>query len=185
MKTLKHLLPLAFLILFGSCQSKFHLQKRHYSKGYYISVSHPQPTTAQKITSSKPASVSKIAQTNVSPVNSESVTPVDSIKEPEKHPETMALIDRSKETKAFISDLHPTKKKAFVFKPKIKPSFNLVKRISASEREGHSLLWIVVVVLIILWALGIISGSFGLGILINLLLLIALILLILWLFRIV
>jgi hypothetical protein len=51
--------------------------------------------------------------------------------------------------------------------------------------EARSLFWIVILVLLILWALGIISGSFGLGILFNLLLLIALILLILWLLRIV
>ena len=62
---------------------------------------------------------------------------------------------------------------------------NLHKSTMSSSDEGHSLLWIVVVVLIILWALGIISGSFGLGVLINLLLVIAFVLLILWLLRII
>ncbi len=46
-----------------------------------------------------------------------------------------------------------------------------------------SMLWIVIIVLIVLWALGLIAGNFG-G-LIHLLLLIALILLILWLLRII
>jgi hypothetical protein len=46
-----------------------------------------------------------------------------------------------------------------------------------------SLLWIVIIVLIVLWALGLIAGNFG-G-LIHLLLVIALILLILWLLRII
>lgn len=46
-----------------------------------------------------------------------------------------------------------------------------------------SLLWIVIIILIVLWALGLISGNFG-G-LIHLLLVIALILLILWLLKII
>jgi len=46
-----------------------------------------------------------------------------------------------------------------------------------------SLLWIVIIILLVLWALGLISGNFG-G-LIHLLLVIALILLILWLLRII
>ncbi len=51
--------------------------------------------------------------------------------------------------------------------------------------EALSLLWIVILVLVILWLLGFITGGFGLGGLIHLLLLIALILLILWLLRII
>jgi hypothetical protein len=46
-----------------------------------------------------------------------------------------------------------------------------------------SLLWIVIIILLVLWALGLIAGNFG-G-LIHLLLVIALILLILWLLRII
>ncbi|MBK6834313.1 MAG: lmo0937 family membrane protein [Bacteroidetes bacterium] len=55
----------------------------------------------------------------------------------------------------------------------------------ASSGDGLSLLWIVILVLLILWALGLISGGFGLGGFINILLVIALILLILWLLRII
>lgn len=49
--------------------------------------------------------------------------------------------------------------------------------------EGLSLFWIVILIILILWAIGFIGGSIG-G-LINLLLLVALILLILWLLRVV
>lgn len=56
---------------------------------------------------------------------------------------------------------------------------------SASDKDGLSLFWVVILVLLILWALGFLTGGFGLGGLINLLLVIALILLILWLLRIV
>lgn len=53
----------------------------------------------------------------------------------------------------------------------------------ASDRDGLSLLWIVILVILILWAVGYLG--FGAGNLINLLLVVALILLILWLLRII
>lgn len=51
--------------------------------------------------------------------------------------------------------------------------------------DGLSLIWIVILVLLILWAFGLLGGGWGLGGLINVLLVIALILLILWLLRII
>jgi hypothetical protein len=54
---------------------------------------------------------------------------------------------------------------------------------SSPVTSDLSLLWIVIIILLVLWALGLIAGNFG-G-LIHLLLVIALILLILWLLRII
>jgi hypothetical protein len=54
----------------------------------------------------------------------------------------------------------------------------------SSEHAALSLLWIVILVILILWLIGILAGGLGLGVLINLLLVIALVLLILWLLRI-
>jgi hypothetical protein len=54
-----------------------------------------------------------------------------------------------------------------------------------SNNAALSLIWIVILVLIILWILGLISGGWGMGAFINVLLVIALILLILWLLRII
>jgi hypothetical protein len=54
---------------------------------------------------------------------------------------------------------------------------------SSPVTSDLSLLWIVIIILLVLWALGLIAGNFG-G-LIHLLLIIALILLILWLLRII
>jgi len=53
------------------------------------------------------------------------------------------------------------------------------------EHEGLSLFWIVILILLILWAIGLASGGFGIGGLINVLLVIALVLLILWLLEVV
>jgi hypothetical protein len=54
----------------------------------------------------------------------------------------------------------------------------------ADDRDGLSLFWVVILVIIILWAIGFFAG-WGTGGLINLLLVVALILLILWLLRII
>lgn len=54
---------------------------------------------------------------------------------------------------------------------------------AGSDDDGLSLFWIIILIVLILWLLGFISGNFG-GI-INLLLIIALILLILWLLKVV
>jgi len=55
---------------------------------------------------------------------------------------------------------------------------------SRSAGAALSLLWIVIVIILILWLVGILAGGFGLGGLLNILLIIALVLLILWLLRI-
>lgn len=56
---------------------------------------------------------------------------------------------------------------------------------ASGDRDSLSLLWIVILVILILWAIGWGFGGFGLGGLIHVLALIALILLILWLLRII
>jgi hypothetical protein len=53
------------------------------------------------------------------------------------------------------------------------------------DGDGLSLFWLVILILLILWAIGLASGGFGLGGLINVLLVIALVLLILWLLEVV
>jgi len=55
----------------------------------------------------------------------------------------------------------------------------------SGDSRGLSLLWLVIVIVLVIWLIGIAAGGFGLGGLINLLLIIAIILLILWLLRII
>ncbi|MEX2595935.1 MAG: lmo0937 family membrane protein [Salibacteraceae bacterium] len=67
-----------------------------------------------------------------------------------------------------------------IFKAKSKPYGN-----DSSESDARSFLWLVIVILLILWLLGFLSGGFGVGGLIHLLLIIALILFILWMLKII
>jgi hypothetical protein len=60
---------------------------------------------------------------------------------------------------------------------------SLKKEARGSSDDALSLLWIVILVVLLLWLLGVIAGGLGLGGLIHILLVIALILLILWLIR--
>lgn len=66
-------------------------------------------------------------------------------------------------------------------KSRLKNKANL----AASNDDGLSLFWVIILILLIFWAIGLASGGFGMGGLINVLLVIALILLILWLLQVV
>lgn len=74
--------------------------------------------------------------------------------------------------------------------PVMKKMDSTLKKVKAKSNapasdEELSLLWIVILILLILWAVGLIGGGWGLGGLINILLVIALVLLILWLLRVI
>jgi hypothetical protein len=67
----------------------------------------------------------------------------------------------------------------------LKPRLANKANTASYDVDGLSLFWIVILILLILWAIGLASGGFGIGGLINVLLVIALVLLILWLLQIV
>jgi hypothetical protein len=177
------------LFVFSACSNRSSLVKRHYSKGYYFAktpaVAKPQ---TQKSEPSKAIAIkSNPAVIDKSGVNSAPKTliaiPTQStgtplvITNPTKKFKVFSKLDSESETKhrhTFFSE----SKRPFAFASANKEDTSL-------QNEGRSLFWIVVVVLIVLWALGLISGSFGLGVIFNLLLVIALVLLLLWLLRIV
>lgn len=79
-----------------------------------------------------------------------------------------------------ITEKAPMLKKIDVGMKKIKSN-----SAAPTDDEALSLLWIVILVLLVVWALGLAGGGWGLGGLINILLVIALVLLILWLLRII
>jgi uncharacterized membrane protein len=185
--TFSTLCIIASLIL-ASCKSTS-ITKRHYNKGYYVSHTKNKQTIPQ--TKEEVVKVNK------------SLYPEDKIVEQvivnssptQNTNESTVNIVASNEVKSSPSisknsgnSIKTIKYKTIsISKPVIemKKVFSKAKKFGNADAEGDalSLFWIIILVVLILWALGLIVGDFG-GF-INLLLLVALILLVLWLLRIV
>jgi hypothetical protein len=164
------------------------LTKRHYTKGYYFA--HSNSKQKKQNNSYKPV---------VNPVNTailvknekQEINPMLEEKNPTAPVKTTIIQANSdkQKTSATTSGLKNQKahyKNLVVDEPLslIKRELSKSKSIQASDDDDAlSLFWIIIVVLIILWALGFFIGS--VGSFINLLLVLALILLILWLLRII
>lgn len=179
-------------ILFSSCKSNLSVTKRHYNNGYYIAHSTGKhisltPKEEVKIVQTKTkkslyAAQSQVEQTTISGYS-------------EKIPVTGNNVITAS-AKKIQSKTISQKNAKQTLKHKIKlienPIAQLKHRLSetkkvsndSSDKDGLSLFWIIILVILILWAIGFFEGGFGLGALINLLLLVALILFILWLLRI-
>lgn len=185
-----NVLCLFFTILISACgTTNGSVTKRHYTKGYYV---------AHNMTKHKISSENK--EKKIVHQNSEESTIVIPSKKIAKGgyvtnsnatnsaiDKTTLVANSSKKPIVFnthIVSKHPLKS-APTFSKNNKHSINSKSSAASDEDDGLSLLWIVILVLLILWALGLISGGFGLGGFINILLVIALILLILWLLKII
>jgi len=185
-------------ILFSSCSnsSKLAFNKRHYRSGVFVDAADKNRTI------NLPAAVIPVPARNPisgipSTENSTAVnTPIVASQKSVKAQKFTAYQKIQVSNDAFINATASTKN---IFIPNSWAINNADKNFlsaneqilsesngmggGASERDALSLLWIVIVVILILWLIGIIAGGFGLGGLINLLLVIALILLVLWLLR--
>ena len=185
-------------ILFSSCESNLAITKRHYNKGFYIDYT---KNSSKEIT---PKSSGNIAQAPATTTinnlqsapkqNNVQVNPIQRIAE-----KSRAALVSMKKMLPKIS-LKPVTKQNLTNRTDVTEGSSLENtstinnslRMNDSitddgdhgERRALSLLWLVIVVILILWLIGLLAGGFGLGGFINLLLLIALILLILWLLRI-
>jgi hypothetical protein len=171
--------------MFQACNSRFSLTKRHYTKGFYFT--HSKNGKISAITQNKRADQKAlVAPPSLSPIQ---------INETDSKPVPIAEIPIGK-VPGSIPTRHLMQKKTapahasvnlILEQPKhtIGKNSENIQTSNNGNNEGRSLFWIVIIVIVILWAVGLISGGLGLGILINLLLLVALILLILWLLRIV
>ncbi len=184
------LLIIAFV---SSCGTNGSITKRHYTKGYYIAHNKGKHKVAkenednkivhQKTNESTVLIPSKEIVKENNSNNSEVMNPITN----------KSTLMASSSKKPVVNKTHHASKNLLKSAPtfKIFPSkenkrsFFSKRSMVASSGDGLSLLWIVILVLLILWALGLISGGFGLGGFINILLVIALILLILWLLRII
>lgn len=175
----------ATALLLSSCGTQRTLLKRHYNKGYYLSNRSSQPTvsTQQQEPSRKVHNMP--AQPTVSPV----IATHEEVAQNTQQAQTTTTSSYKKEQPA------ASKKKVLLQQLVTGQAFRQDRAISkgkevnklpvrADDRDGLSLFWVVILIIIILWAIGFFAG-WGSGGLINLLLVVALILLILWLLRII
>lgn len=178
-------------ILFASCRSNSSVIKRHYNKGYYFAHSKSKPTVAvakeekiAKINIKKPLynvqnetkQTTLVGTSNQNPITSNGVITASNKKTQQKR----IVPQNIKQTLKFknLTIDQSVKQINTSLKEKIK----FIKH-NSEDHDGLSLFWIVILVLLILWALGFSLGA--LGGLIHIVLVIALIFLILWLLGIV
>jgi hypothetical protein len=184
-------------MLFSSCASNFSIMKRHYTNGYYVDYTGNNKTITSKTEDkvAQPATETKVNEPQYSEKQDQvSASPVSS-----NNDKTPSLLANEKKALSKINS-HLANKQVLANKPgAVEGSFaENNKAVSESPkvvtgvadhddgaRAALSLFWLIIVIILILWLIGILAGGFGLGGLINLLLVVALILLILWLLRIV
>jgi hypothetical protein len=181
----------AIVFITSSCNhySGVNITKRHYSKGNYVSVTKGKKSFLNHQNSSPDESL-KIAEQKelqgVLIVTHEEKTIVANANQNSIDVE----FENSNRLEALIikQDLNYTneapKKVSSKSLQKFKKGHSILKNKNVNDDdEGRSLFWLVITILLTIWLIGLLSGGWGLGGLINLLLLIALILFILWLLR--
>lgn len=184
---------LVVIMLISSCGINNSISKRHYTKGYYFTHNKSRhkaivgnkdiKVAHQRINEPSIVAPSNQFDNGTYTTNASNVNPIDD--------KATLLASSSKKPIVFntrIVSKNPVKSSpAFKIFPSKESRRSIFTKKSPvmHDGDGLSLLWIVILVLLILWALGLISGGFGLGGFINILLIIALILLILWLLRII
>jgi hypothetical protein len=190
-------------ILFSSCEtssplSKFSIEKRHYKSGYYIDYRIGAREVTPIIASNTNSRIAEIPTTVYTEQDSiiPSTSLVGSTKSSGMVPATITNVKKV----LAKTNLQPIIKQSHSYSAGSLTSSTIENEqvISQSplisdntsdgdrgERAALSLLWLVIVIVLILWLIGILAGGFGLGGFINLLLVVALILLILWLLRVI
>ncbi len=180
-------------LLLSSCANKLSLMKRKYTKGYYVSHSH-------KAGAPKEQAVAFLKEKNaISELKLKTSSEAPELKRTrDNEGRILVLNDNSTKTSLAENKTVLIEKKKYValtqftFKSleKIAPK-PLHKKIAMRDPNAGlvaatlSLFWIVLVIILILYLLGIVFDGFGVGNLIHLLAVIFLVLLILWLLKIV
>lgn len=180
---------IALVFIASSCNSSrgISVTKRHYSKGNYVSVSKSPKPFVHHIPSKKslPVVVPSTEVVSTTPelnkLEKQIVANVDEKLDATVLPSNNRFddmintseINSTHEKASNISDLSKVKKGNRLF------SLNKIQ----PNGEARSLFWLVITILLIIWLIALISGGWGLGGLVNILLVIALVLFILWLLR--
>lgn len=195
---MKLIVKICFLFLisgitFWSCSSKLTIAKRHYSRGYYVAHITGKPNTVN--VHKKNTQISGKSYRDKSPetrIGKTGVTKETNISNTLTANNTTIHKNQTYQTLNVKAE-KPYKPSLSIKQLSISTPLQKINRARLSEksdskhsdREGLSLFWLVIVIILILWFFGYIAGWGGTGGLINLLLLVALILLILWLLRII
>lgn len=185
-------------ILLSSCNqgASFTLTKRHYAKGYYVDYTnkHEIEKPENIAVADKKESV-VVPFMPLSPTTNNKVVIANSRKilnnnnanrSVSEVPKTnnKSLLSNVIKNASYKSVLSTITAAQILTKNKMQFE-NAPQNITATKDEGghraHSLFWTVILIILILWLIGILTGGFGIGVLINLLLLVALVLFILWL----
>jgi len=194
---MKNLIKFSAILLtasafFSSCSSNLAITKRHYTSGFYVDYSKGNKAISTNKISQSVATTPIIAAPVVAsapvPSSREAIktnTPTTIINIKKLLPKINVLpIAKHGSANSFGTTIAPASEAS----PIVSESPKMNESISDGDRGDHaalSLLWLVIVIVLILWLIGILAGGFGLGGLINVLLVIALILLVLWLLRII
>jgi hypothetical protein len=167
--------------------------KRRYNNGFYISYNEGKHNTTAVKEKTESRTISKI-NTETAIQEQKKVSEAVNEKHEQDNTTFVASFVASNEKKEHkiilrqqIKQLKKQKEKIVELRSRqIKQQLFETKKTGINSSDGDdalSLFWIIILVLLILWAIGALAGGFGLGGFINLLLVIALVLFILWLLR--
>jgi hypothetical protein len=203
MKNLLTIVSFAILgsILFSSCGSSLTITKRRVNKGFYVASNHNKGITkhVNEKEADRPFNNKAVSEAAISPeeayaepvlaepIASKSAEPVLTADVSTEKPAEPAAA-KHKTIRHTIAAAESTKR--IIEKMTVSPKKHMQKMKQKSSPQpladdALSLFWIVVLIIFLLYLLGLLTGGFGLGGLIHLLLVVALILLILWLLGIV
>ena len=182
---------LAALIL-SSCGSSSFITKRRYTKGYYVSNTHgkhktPVSTPTGKTERADVVTISPAPAADPELKAPAATAPEKNVLTQKKSASRLDAIKNKIAAKQAVKSHRNNDADQQLSIGEFKQSHNKLPSLrptAGSDDDALSLFWIVIIVLLVLYLLGVISGGWGLGILIHLLLILALILLILWLLRI-
>lgn len=195
MKKLITPLLIGLLLSLVSCNNKrwLSIEKRHYNKGYYVNTGRNANTTA----SAEPREAKKAEKRKSAEKQAVAAEPGLNIKvlpEPEKTANAIPGTGNRNSNPVYASRNHAnetktaavTHKKTAIVPFTLKQTQALLKSSPrATEDDVLSLLWILILALLVIWAIAFLTGGWGLGGLVHLILVIAVILFVLWILKII
>lgn len=186
-------------IALTSCVS---ITKRHTNKGYYITTTRHKPAVFspndQAILHTENKRSGNIEQSQTAIIRENKTAEIKSTEQQQAPSSEIVNLDQqaslstqsNTEKSSASSPKQTITKQSNTLKELVKHPQQMqskIKKMTANKpiSDDLSLVWVIVIILLVLWALGMIAGGLGLGGLIHILLVIALILFILWLLRII